>query len=243
MKNKDSWKPSKFIYKKKKLRVSKNINAVSISSRLMGNIIANYYDTYIKDYANGVLLDLGCGQVPLYEVYRPYIKDNICVDWTKNSQYIDFSANLNEKLPFNNSIFDTIILSDVLEHIKEPKNLWNEMYRVLRKNGNVLLNVPFFYWLHEKPNDYFRYTKYALKSMSENAGFEILILKPVGGVPEILTDIIAKNALRLPIIGKLTTILIQNLTWIFLKTKIGKKISSVTSEEFPLGYFLIAQKR
>ena len=143
MKNRDFWKPSKFIYVKNKLRGSKNIKYVSISSRLIADIIAGFYDKYLKSHIKGVLLDLGCGKVPLYEAYKSYIDNNICVDWTNSSQHIDFIADLNNKLTFNNSSFNTIILSDVLEHIKEPNLLWSEMNRILKINGKVIMNVPF----------------------------------------------------------------------------------------------------
>ena len=80
MKNKEFWKPSKFIYKNKKLIASRDPKEVSISSRLMIDIIAQFYDNYLKLYARGNLLDLGCGKVPLYEAYKDYIIDNTCVD-------------------------------------------------------------------------------------------------------------------------------------------------------------------
>jgi len=50
-----------------------------------------------------------------------------------------------KKLPFNENEFDTVILSDVLEHLPTPENIINEIYRVLAKNGKLLLNVPFLY--------------------------------------------------------------------------------------------------
>ena len=81
MKNKANWTPSKFVIKNKKLRASKNPSHVGISSRLITDIIAQFYDSRIKTYAKGELLDLGCGNVPLYESYKNYITNNTCVDW------------------------------------------------------------------------------------------------------------------------------------------------------------------
>jgi len=247
MQNIENWKPSKFIYKNGKLRASRNLNEVVIGSRLMVDIIAEFYDCQIKKHVKGKLLDLGCGKVPLYEVYRGFVSENICADWENSlhrNEYLDVTIdlNLNRNLDFYDAEFDTIILSDVLEHLRYPESVLKEMYRITNDKGKILITVPFYYWLHEEPNDYFRYTKYALESIVKESGFEIIELNTLGGAPEILADIVAKNILVLPFIGKIFSFSIQSITWHFIKTKLGKKISKLTSRKFPIGYYLIAQK-
>jgi len=245
MKNKEKWQPSKYVYKRGKLRASSNHEEVRIFSRLNTDIIARFYDIHIKEYAKGRLLDLGCGKVPLYEAYKDYIDDNICIDWANTiheSPYLDYTFDLIKKIPLSDNEFDTIILSDVLEHIKEPKLLWSEMSRLLDDNGILLMNVPFYYWLHEEPYDFFRYTKHALCFMAEDVGFQLIKLEPYGGAIEIITDIISKLIVSIPLIGKLCAKIIQRITWMFINTKVGNKISVLTSQKFPLGYILIAKK-
>lgn len=245
MKNKALWTPTKFVFKNKKLRASKDPLQVSISSRLITDIIAKFYDTRLKVYANGDLLDLGCGNVPLYDAYKNYVTSNICIDWENSlhkNKYLDFNVDLNLALPLKDNQFDTIICSDVLEHIRDPNLLWKEMSRIIKDEGVLLLNVPFFYWLHEEPFDYFRYTSHALKSMAENNNFEIIELTPYGGVPEIIADISSKWIINIPYFGKIFAKIIQGITSTFLKLRIGKKISKSSSKQFPFGYFLIAKK-
>lgn len=245
MKNKESWKPNKFVYKKGKLGASRDVNEVGISSRLGADIIAQFYENNIKEYAHGRLLDLGCGKVPLYHAYKDYIEENICVDWGNSfhkNEHLDFTMDLNEKLSLSDGEFNTVILSDVLEHIKEPRQLCIELNRILKENGILIMNVPFFYWLHEEPHDYYRYTQHALRSLAEESGFRIIKLEPTGGVPEILADILAKSFIGIRLIGKLSAIIIQNFTWFFIHTTWGKKIVKNSSQHFPFGYFLIAKK-
>jgi len=246
MKNKDKWKESKFVHNKKgKLRASRNTKEVGIASRLFADSIANFYDRKLKKYAKGNLLDLGCGQAPLYSAYKEYASEVTCIDWENSLHkniFLDMHCDLNTELPIDDNVYDTIILSDVIEHIKEPKLLWSEMNRVLTNDGILYLNVPFYYWLHEEPYDYHRYTKYALQAMAEDSGFEILELEALGGVPEILADILAKTTIGIPVIGKLSANIIQSLTSLLVKTKFGNKISKVTSKRFPMGYALIAKK-
>ncbi|MBW6482221.1 MAG: class I SAM-dependent methyltransferase [Vicingaceae bacterium] len=58
-------------------------------------------------------------------------------------------TDINQPLPIENEIFDTVILSDVLKHIRKPEELIAEIHRIMKPNGKFMLNVPFFYWLHE----------------------------------------------------------------------------------------------
>ena len=245
MKNKDKWKPSKYVYHNKKLIGSRKVSELSVSSRLVADLVAAKYDELLPVHAVGDLLDLGCGKVPLYVAYKNYIADCTCVDWENTlhaNQYIDYTCDLNNKLPFDDDSFDTIILSDVLEHIPEPGNLYAEMYRVLRNKGKLIMNVPFFYWIHESPYDFHRYTSFELERITKTAGFNLLHLEAIGGSPEVLTDIIVKHVHKVPLIGNTIAALFQSATKFFVNTSIGKKLSRRTSKQFPLGYFLVAQR-
>ncbi|MDT8411454.1 MAG: class I SAM-dependent methyltransferase [Vicingaceae bacterium] len=245
MKNKEQWSPSKYVLKNGRLKASKNKKDVTISSRLFVDLVASFYQENIPLYVSGNLLDLGCGKVPLYAAYENYISDVTCVDWQNTihkNPFLDIETDINQPLPIENENFDTVILSDVLEHIRKPEELIAEIHRIMKPNGKFMLNVPFFYWLHEQPFDYFRYTKFALQSMLEDAGFKVLKLEPMGGIPEIMTDIFCKNVLVAPVIGKPTVLLSQFITRLFLKTGIGKKVSKKTAEKFPLGYFVVVEK-
>lgn len=245
MKNTEQWKPSKFIYKNGKLRASRNSKEVSVPSRLVADIVASHYDKYLKHHVKGRLVDLGSGKVPLYLSYKNYASDLICVDWESSfhkNPYLDHTCNLNEPLPFKSEEFNTIILSDVLEHVAKPELLWREMYRILGEGGKVILNVPFFYKVHEVPHDYFRYTRYALQKFADDLGFKTIVLEETGGVPEILTDITSKIAFHIPLIGKSLAIFFQSMCTILMRTRIGKKMSSKTSLHFPLGYFMVIEK-
>ena len=141
MKNQDIWQPSKYVYRKRKLVSSRDRKEVSVGSRLMADLIAGFYDKNLHQYARGKLLDLGCGKVPLFIAYREYVTDNICVDWentTHKAEYLDFEFDLTKVLPFVDEEFDTIILSDVLEHIPQPEHLWKEMARILSIDGKII---------------------------------------------------------------------------------------------------------
>jgi len=131
----------------------------------------------------------------------------------------------------------------VLEHIEDPNILWEEMSRLLAPNGVAIINVPFFSWLHEVPIDYYRYTEYALKQFAERNGFRVVLLKATGGSPEILTDIIAKHVQITPLVGRLLADIVQRITYIAINNPVVHKISQKSSKKYPLGYFLIVEKK
>jgi SAM-dependent methyltransferase len=246
MKHRENWVPGKFVYRSGKLVASRDTREVDVSSRLITDLIAKLYDDNLRQHARGSLLDLGCGKVPLFATYEPYVSAITCVDWSNTlhrNEHLDLEHDLNQPLPFEDGVFDTLLLSDVLEHIAEPDFLFREMARVLAPGGKILMNVPFFYHIHEQPHDYYRYTEFALRRFVERSGMEPISVEIIGGVPEVLADIVAKLTAQFPLGGKHLSTLIQATTRLFVKGKIGKRISNKTGRFFPLGYFLIAAKQ
>ncbi len=246
MRNEEQWRPSKFVYRNGKLIASRDPQEVAPGDRFIADRVAALYDAYLPQYVGGRLIDLGCGRVPFYEAYRPYVSEAICVDWgntTHQSNYLDYECDLTSRLPFHDDEFDTILLSDVLEHIPEPERLWAEMARLLRPGGVLLLNVPFYFRVHEEPYDSSRYTEFALRRFAENHGFRVEVLRPVGGTPEIFADLVGKHARFVPLIGIALMSFVHALARVFLATSMGHKMSATTGPVFPLGYFMIVRKK
>ncbi|RLS33752.1 MAG: class I SAM-dependent methyltransferase [Planctomycetota bacterium] len=245
MKDCESWQPSKFVRRGKRLIASRNPREVSPTSRLFGDLIAAWYETFIPGHASGHLLDLGCGKVPFYGTYREFVDEVTCVDWANSShpcKHLDLSVDLTGTLPFSDGSFDTVLLSDVLEHIPTPEYTCREIARVLKPGGTLMMNVPFFYWLHEEPYDFHRYTEHALSRLMTISGMEVVRIDRLGGAPEILADVFAKNISLLPVAGKPLAIFAQSVAAIFGRTRFGRKVSTVTSKNFPAAYGMIAVK-
>lgn len=245
MRNQEQWRPSKFVYRDGKLMSSRDPQEVAPGDRFIADRVAALYDAHLPQYATGRLIDLGCGRVPFYEAYRAYVSEAVCVDWgntAHQSNYLDYECDLTGRLPFHDDEFDTILLSDVLEHIPEPERLWAEMARILRPGGVLLLNVPFYFRVHEEPYDFYRYTEFALRRFAENHAFEVEVLRPIGGTPEIFADLVGKHARFVPIIGVALVSFVHSLARVFLATSVGHKMSAATGPIFPLGYFMIARR-
>ncbi len=84
-------------------------------------------------------------------------------------------------LPFHNGHFDAVVCTQVLEHVREPSQILQELYRVLRPGGKLFLSAPQSWYQHQKPHDYYRYTAFGLRYLFEKAGFEVQSIENMGG--------------------------------------------------------------
>jgi len=135
----------------------------------------------INHYAKGDLLDLGCGNKPYESLYNSRtISQTGCDVIQSDKNRVDVICPVTD-LKFQDEQFDTILCTQVLEHVFEHDKMMSEIYRVLKPGGQIILTVPFVWELHEEPYDFFRYTKHALKELFEQSGFEIDYIKPNGG--------------------------------------------------------------
>jgi SAM-dependent methyltransferase len=243
MQNVAKWRPSKFVVRAGKLRASGDTRELSRSSRLIADLVAQAYDRAILEHARGRLLDMGCGKVPLYAAYRQRVSDVQCIDWANSlhgPEHLDKTCDLTQCIPYSDGEFDTIILSDVLEHLPEPAKCWHEMHRLLAPGGKVLLNVPFYYSIHEEPYDFYRYTEFALRRFADNAGFDVVELARLGGAVDVLADVVGK-LLAGARLGHAAALL-QSLAGALGKTRLGNGARRRTAKRFPLGYFMVAWK-
>ena len=245
MRHSSSWQPTKFHLTGGRLRASKDSDQVGVGSRLIADITAHCYEVLLPKYCRGRLLDLGCGEAPLYGYYQGLVGEVLCTDWPSTiheTRHVDVQCDLANALPFSDGAFDTIVLSDVLEHIPEPLLLCREMARILAPGGRLILNVPFYYWLHEEPHDYYRYTEFALRRFMAASELEILELAPVGGPFEIVVDILSKRAQRFRRVGRALAAGMQAAAGSLLRPSGRSLWTRPSSRFFPLAYFLVAER-
>lgn len=149
---------------------------------LVYNIGDKFLEKYSK-YFKGHLVDLGCGEAPYKEYFLQFAEKYTGVDWnnTLHNSKADIISDLNKKIELPDEVADTVVSLSVMEHLCEPQIFLNEAYRILKRGGYIILSVPFQWWIHESPYDYFRYTPYGLKYMLEKAGFIDIYIEPQTG--------------------------------------------------------------
>ena len=105
--------------------------------------------SYINSLKPGKILDVGCGLGYLlsgvnnnWEKYGVEISEyaaNHAKKWTDNI-YIGELQDIN----FVKDYFDLVVIHHVIEHIKKPEIVINEIHRILKNNGFLILGTPDF---------------------------------------------------------------------------------------------------
>jgi ubiquinone/menaquinone biosynthesis C-methylase UbiE len=122
----------------------------------------------------GSLLDVGCGEMP----FRFALHPDVAYSGLDVAEALDFGMSGNSaitlfdgtNIPFDDNSFDNILCTEVIEHAMDPEKLVNEMHRVLKPGGLLVLTVPFSARVHHAPHDYHRFTRYRLAQMVSRFG-------------------------------------------------------------------------
>jgi SAM-dependent methyltransferase len=83
-----------------------------------------------------------------------------------------------DAIPAEAGAFDVILCTQVLEHVPRPLRALQEFHRVLGPGGLLVATVPFTWEEHERPYDFFRYTRYGIEQLLADAGFEEIEVRP-----------------------------------------------------------------
>ena len=78
---------------------------------------------------------------------------------------VDVAADA-EQLPFPDDVFQRVECDAVLEHVRNPVKVMEEIRRVLAPGGYAHLVTPFCHPFHEYPKDYRRFTIDGLKELA-----------------------------------------------------------------------------
>jgi SAM-dependent methyltransferase len=134
----------------------------------------------IDRYARGLVLDAGAGRLAWAAQLRQRAAAYLPTDHSATHRDLAFCADLQGRLPLADGCLDTVFCCSVMEHAPEPWRILPEFHRVLRPGGHVILSVPFLYYLHGAPDDYYRFTKFGIVRLARAAGFDV-VEEQVGG--------------------------------------------------------------
>ena len=245
MRNKEKWKPGKYIIKNDSFEINPEYKDKLSSSYIPINIAKSIYPKLLKKYLKGKMLDLGCGNVPYYGYYKNFVDENICVDWENTlhkNEFLDCVCDISQKLPFKDCEFDSILSSAVLEHIYNPQSLIQECNRILKPGGYLIMSSNFSYWEHEAPFDYLRHTQYFFRRAAEENGFVIQELHKNGDGLCSIADMARKIYFRNKKCHKdLLFKLLFYLTDYLVHKYYFTKQESILPEQ-PLGYIVVMRK-
>ena len=137
---------------------------------------------------NTTVVDLGCGyQGELLRLISDKIKKGIGIDLsiTNEATLPNISlikADSNFKIPLKNNYADVVVALATIEHLDKPQNLLREAYRILKKNGLLIITTP-----SPKSKLLLEFMAYKLKIINQQ---EIADHKRYYSSPDLLKDII-----------------------------------------------------
>lgn len=123
----------------------------------------------VAHYATNRILDVGCGSKPYKDLFtfKKYIGIDIKNPAHSHEQEdVDFYYD-GKSFPFSDSSFDSLVCFEVLEHVFNPDSFLEEIVRVVKPRGYIIMTMPFIYEEHEKPNDYCRYSSFGFRHIAE----------------------------------------------------------------------------
>ena len=124
------------------------------------------------------ILDIGSGDGSFIKVCKENGHESFGLDGSKEN--IDFEK---DRLKFNDKTFDIITMLSVIEHIQNPTNILNEILRVLKKGGILIIITPNFKYcyknFYDDPTHVRPYTEKSVDSLMKLHGFKNIKVVPM----------------------------------------------------------------
>lgn len=116
---------------------------------------------HLRRLRPGIVLDVGGSDAPYRKdvPHTRYLRLDI-----DSSSKPDILGDAHE-IRWESGHFDTTLAIDVLEHVREPQRVVDEMRRVLKSGGICITSTPFLYPYHPGPEDHYRFTSDSLKHL------------------------------------------------------------------------------
>lgn len=135
-------------------------------------------------------LDVGCGLKPFHCSFKNAYYTGIDIEVSGRSAEMKVPDKYFDgvNIPFDDSAYDGILCTQVLEHVENLDLLLKECNRVLKIGGEFIVSVPFLYREHEQPYDFRRFTSFGMALALSRNGFRVTAnLKCLSAIETIAT--------------------------------------------------------
>ncbi|MDP9262452.1 MAG: class I SAM-dependent methyltransferase [Actinomycetota bacterium] len=135
------------------------------------------------------VLDAGCGDRPYEQLFKG-ASEIVGFDVPGNP-YADLHGTI-DAIPVEDASFDVVLCLQVLEHVPDPAAAVQELRRVVKPGGRVLLSTHGVYPFHPNPDDFWRWTHYGLTHLFRtNAEWASVTVRPGAGTAATVAMLVA----------------------------------------------------
>jgi SAM-dependent methyltransferase len=117
----------------------------------------------------------------IHEGAKAYFKkaeiETLDIDPASDATYIADITQYNKNL--KNEIFDVIVCTEVLEHTLDFFSAMEEIYRLLKFSGVLLLTVPFNFRIHGPLPDCWRFTEHGLRALLARKTYSSVVIESI----------------------------------------------------------------
>lgn len=179
----------------------KSASASQFSLNEIHNFNQRERDRWVAAMASSIrsgsrVLDVGAGTCPYRQLfahcdYRTHdFKQYKGEKLGGTSEYgeIDYVSDIVD-IPVPDASFDVLLCTEVFEHVPEPIRALEEMARIVKPGGRLLITAPLGSGLHQLPYHYYGgYTPYWYEHFAAKFGLEIREITPNGGFFRLLAQ-------------------------------------------------------
>jgi len=197
-------------------------------------------------YCKGKAIDVGAGHAKYSGMIKAYSDSYISVDDMSSEYEYDndhFKPDVISDvlhMPLNDNEFDTVICTEVLEHVEDPFQLFIEIARILKHGGYAIVSSGWMAPYHKEPKDYWRFTIDAYKILCKKSGLEFIEAHRKGGFFTVILYFINRNILLNASKYKTFNKIWARLNRLF--EAITEKMDKLVKTEDTIGHLIVARK-
>lgn len=152
-------------------------------------------------------------------------------------------------LPIDDEIFDYVLCTEVLEHVPEPIKAIQELSRICKKGGHIIITTPFTSGLHQEPYHFYSgFSPYFYEYVADKFNLKVKEIKSQGDFFKLMSWFInLAMQFRLPgsdnFIVNTVSYYMQSY-FLTMSETFGDVVGNIveTSKHFTIGYMIIYEK-
>jgi SAM-dependent methyltransferase len=210
---------------------------ISNRRKILDRLQFKYSNEYI-----GVVLDIGGKDKGSFIKPKDKVEKWLFADIVAENNP-DIILDVADMQTIKSESIDVVNAIELFEHVENIDKGLAECYRVLKKNGKIIISIPFLAHIHADPNDFQRWTYTKWTKELEKLNFTIQSIDINGRFFTVLSEMVKTFTRQLPVVIRhIAYFNFPVLDFIARFDKLETVKNHKILGNFHGGYFIIAQK-